>query len=588
MHNAAIPYHLRARLLQLEPSLDLAWEQELKQVFAQISLDVKQSIDHQILRGKQIKWDSDQDLFSYQGMHSVEQLYYKLTNEKIKLFAKTLESSLKSLLDLTDALQIADYLESALDQIDKIDVAENFQMQREKLELRRTFLLNAAEIIRNLKIKDQDGLRRLTGLQMKCFILEVFVKQQLLGYWFKPLLKKQADEMKHPVFRYFLIKEQKIRHFDIVRTSQFLYIVAPVMDVQQNPYSIRRFIIEEQGALPDQIYLNVLVLDLKDDVDNDMIDALKMQMQRMVTLQSQIHLDVMDIVHGLEQVCELQLIPLLVEPIQVVDKNADVVAQRHLKNFENVLTQTYLIPIREAIKNHLSHIEEFDYLYLHVHKTFSELLACYREFKSQPAFIFNAYIQNFEYKLLGFLKLLEKRKPETFIPMNRHEWEVMHHRAEQPVREIQSAVSDHLQTYRDLKMQLNKQRRILQQEQKKSMLKKLWSKDTSQQDYELLSTKPQKMKRDIFLTIIQVPRTYANCSVFIEFESLQNLFHIERHYVFPCGDNGLTRLPMLIHLPESYEEFEVEDFNASMSLDLNFSAGSKAQNNSDEALTYES
>lgn len=587
MQTAAIPYHLRARLLQLEPSLDLAWERELKHLFVHIPLELKNSIDHQILRAKHIKWDSDQDTFRYQGMHSVEQLYYKLTDERIKYFAKTLQLSLKSLVDLTDALHIADYLESALEQIDKIDVAENFQMQREKLELRRTFLLNAAEIIRTLHIKDQQGMRHLTSLQIKCFILEVFIKQQLLGYWFKPLLKKQADEMKHPIFRYFLIKEQKIRHFDIVRTSQYLYIVAPVMDAQQNPYSIRRFIIEEQGALPDQVYLNVLVLELKEDVDNDALDALKQQMQRMVTLQSQIHLDVMDIVHDLEQVCDVQLIPLLVEPIQVVDKNADVVAQRHLKNFESVLTQAYLMPIREALKNHLSHIEEFDYLYLHVHKTFSELLACYREFKSQPAFMFNDYIQNFEYKLLGFLKLLEKRKSETFIPMNKHEWEVMNHRSEQPIKEIQAAISDHLQTYRDVKMQLNKQRRLLQQEQKKSVFKKLWSKDTAQQDHDVMATKLHKMKRDIFLTIIQVPRTYANCSVFIEFESLQNLYHVERHYVFPCGDNGLTRLPMLIHLPESYEEFEVEDFNASMSLDLNFSAGTKAQAHRDEALSYE-
>ena len=39
-------------------------------------------------------------------------------------------------------------------------------------------------------------------------------------------------------------------------------------------------------------------------MDEAVVETLKSQMQRMVTLQSQIHLDVIDIVHTLEQVSE--------------------------------------------------------------------------------------------------------------------------------------------------------------------------------------------------------------------------------------------------------------------------------------------
>lgn len=373
----------------------------------------------------------------------------------MRYYASTFGLSLKSLLGLNDSLQVADYLENVLEQIDKIEVNENFQMQREKLELRRTFLSNAAEIIRGLQLQPVEGVRKLTEQQVKCFIIEVFIKQQLLGYWYKPLLKKQTAEMQHPLFRYFLIKEQQIRHFDIVRTSQFLFIVAPVMDVQQNPYSIRRFLIEEKGALEGQVYLNILVLDLKEDMNEEVVETLKSQLQRMVTLQSQIHLDVRDIVHNLEQVSELKLLPLLVEPVQVVEKNADVVAQRHLKQLEEILTRELLLPMRDAIRDHLSHIEEFAYLYLHVHKIFTEILAYYWDFKAQPGFMFNSYIQNFEYKLLAFIRLLEKRKGETFIPMNRNEWQVMHQRSQQPIKDIQTTIADNVQQYRDLKKYIN-------------------------------------------------------------------------------------------------------------------------------------
>lgn len=416
---------------------------------------------------------------------------------------------------------------------------------------------------------------------------EVFIKQQLLGYWYKPLLKKQTAEMTHPLFHYFLIKEQQIRHFDIVRTSQFLFIVAPVMDVQQNPYSIRRFLIEEKGALEDQVYLNILILELQDDMDEEVVETLKSQMQRMVTLQSQIHLDVIDIVHTLEQVSEQKLLPLLVEPIQVVEKNADVVAQRHLKQFEEIMTRELLLPMRDAIRDHLSHIEEFDYLYLHVHKIFTEILAYYRDFKSQPGFMFNQYIQNFEYKLLAFLSLLEKRKSETFIPTHRNEWQVMHQRSQQAVLDIQNTISENVQQYRDLKKYINTLQRQKADEEKKSVFKKLWRKNNFDEAIDTALNQLQQLKRSMFLEIIQVPRTHENCSVFLEFESLQHLQQVDRHYAFPSGDNGLTRLPLLIHLPETYDDFDVENFNASMSLDMNFSAGSRIQPEQGGTLNFE-
>lgn len=54
MSQIAIPYQLRARLSQLEPSLDLEWERELKAVLADISPELKESIDFQILKPKRI------------------------------------------------------------------------------------------------------------------------------------------------------------------------------------------------------------------------------------------------------------------------------------------------------------------------------------------------------------------------------------------------------------------------------------------------------------------------------------------------------------------------------------------------------
>ena len=59
MSEIAIPYQLRARLSQLEPSLDLEWQREIRTVLADVSAELKESIDFQILKPKKILWDSD-------------------------------------------------------------------------------------------------------------------------------------------------------------------------------------------------------------------------------------------------------------------------------------------------------------------------------------------------------------------------------------------------------------------------------------------------------------------------------------------------------------------------------------------------
>jgi len=171
MSQIAIPYQLRAHLSQLEPSLDLEWERELKAVLADISPELKESIDFQILKPKRILWDQETNQYCYQSYHSVEAFSQKFLNDRMRYYASTFGLSLKSLLGLNDSLQVADYLENVLEQIDKIEVNENFQMQREKLELRRTFLLNAAEIIRGRQLQPVEGVRKLTEQQVKCFII---------------------------------------------------------------------------------------------------------------------------------------------------------------------------------------------------------------------------------------------------------------------------------------------------------------------------------------------------------------------------------------------------------------------------------
>ncbi|MEG0487731.1 MAG: hypothetical protein RR575_07325 [Acinetobacter sp.] len=573
MNSAVIPYQTRAMLSQLEPSTDLNWEGTLLHVFDTENIEVREEIDRQILKPKDIQWNRVTNTFEYTITNSLSILKHSFTSERMRSIASKLSNSINWLKNITDSVQIADYLENALHQIDLIPVDDNLSLQREKMLIRRVFLQDVAKLIRKIKIEPPQGIRHLTCEQIRCFIVEVFIKQQLLGYWFKPLLPKSAGLRNHPFFKYYVLEEQKVRKFDIVKTSEFIYLIAPIQNFEQNPYSIRRFLFEDNIEYKNQIFITGLVLEIDKIEDETYKNDIDQLMQKMVTIQSQVQKDVIEIVQDFEYFTDKKLLPFLMEPLGMSANNSDSVAQNHLKKIEQLITANILMPLRNAVKNDLSHIEEFEYLFMSVHRIFSEILSHYRDFKEQPALFFNHAVQLFEYRLLAYLKLLEKRKDEIFIPMSKHEWQVMHERSQQPVKKIQAILHEQMTDYRDLThyvTQLKKEKTTWQS----SFIKRILRGERVENEIAQTNQAALLIKKQTYMEVLAVPKSLSKYNVFIEFESLTSMSELERHYAFPNGDNGLIRLPLLMKIPENLIDFNIEEFNSAISYDLHFSPNS--------------
>ena len=108
---------------------------------------------------------------------------------------------------------------------------------------------------------------------------------------------------------------------------------------------------------------------------------------------------------------------------------------------------------------------------------------------------------------------------------------------------------------------------------KGSFLKRIIKGEKVEKDLIQAEAAVMRMKKQAYLVIIAVPKSLLRYSVFIEFESLTSMNEFERHYAFPNGDNGLTRLPVLMKIPENLGDFDFEAFNASiMRYDVRFSS----------------
>ena len=155
MNTTIIPCQTRATLLQLEPSTDLNWEQVLCDVFDEANIEIREEIERQILRPKEIQWNKGNNSFEFKITNSLENLKYTFENERMRSIATKLSNSINWLKNITDSIQIADYLENALYQIDLISVDDHLNLQREKLLIRRVFLQDVAKLIRTLNIEAQ-------------------------------------------------------------------------------------------------------------------------------------------------------------------------------------------------------------------------------------------------------------------------------------------------------------------------------------------------------------------------------------------------------------------------------------------------
>lgn len=566
-----IPYQIRASLLQMEPSLDLNWQELLQQIFAQCETNIQEEINLQILIPKEIIWNRVNHTFEYKETNSLVVLKHSLTSERMRSIAAKLSQSIQWLENIEDSVQIADFLENTLHQIDLIPVEDNLKLQREKLFMRRVYLQDVAKIIRNIEIKPLKGLRQLDAIQIKSFIIEVYIKQQLLGYWFKPLLDCSSAVIKYPLFKKWLLKKQAVRRFDIVKTSEYLFVIAPVNNFELNPYSIRRFLFENFIENSQKNYLNGVVLDMRRYNDQGYLKNFMHQIEKMEITQHPMYKDVIQIVQEFEDVSEKIIIPLLKKSLVLAGVNSDLVAKKHIKNFEDILVNQFLDPLKDALRSNVSQIEEYQYLYTNIHRIFSNILAHYIEFKTQPALFLNKRVQLFEYKLLAYLKLLEKRKDEIFVPLSECEWSVMDERAKKPIFKLQQDISNHIQDDCEVKGSLT----LLEKDKiefQNSFIKRIVSGDKLDEKIQQAAITELQIRRQAHLDILAIPKNYRKYSVFVEYESLTATNELERHYALPRGDNGITRLPLLIKLSESFENFSLDNLNSNNGIDFSSTA----------------
>ncbi|WP_298146235.1 hypothetical protein [uncultured Acinetobacter sp.] len=564
-----IPYELRSVVTQIDPHLDIYWQNNLTHVFSQIDPEQRDRIYRQILIRKNIKWDANNNSFSCTPVLQFEHVVDGIVHPGMKNLAQKILKSLNELEKYQDALHIASYLESVLAQLNKINVEENINLQQLKIKLRESFIYTAAYIIRaKTEIELPANHRRLNADMFKCFICEVFLKQQLLTFYFKTLRGRQLKQQPHPILQIFLQEQQKLRQLEVIKTSRYIFALAQSDDQDINPFSIRRFLTEDRLALSDNIYLHGAVLDLAQLSQPEQQQFFQWQVTRIVTVEKQIGQHVIEFVSQLEQLNSERLLPLLLKPLDASGLVIEKVVQKRLLAFEKELAISILEPMQHALRHKASHIDEMDYLYMSMRQIIGDILGYFYDFQSQAAVMFDSQADQFAARLKSYLALHEKRRNQVFALLSQDDWQHYHESMLKPLESLNLTVRGALHEYRDHYRQLKDLQRTLDKESQSFLAKVFKTSKKTEEQIQELKNKAFNARQNAYLDIVRIPKQYPNLTVYLEFESLISINDKERHYAFPVGDNGVTHLPLLVQLPEDRGLINLQEIHQHLDFDL--------------------
>ncbi|WP_166171526.1 hypothetical protein [Acinetobacter sp. SA01] len=571
-----IPYQLRVKLKQIDPILDKHWQQQLQSILSTTPQALHQKIEDQYLKAKNIAWNYLNQTFEFKGHTSLKNLQLDTQNSELLQLAHRIKSTFSYLQGYQTDFQIADYLESIVREINQIDLEHSADIQAQQL-IKKAFLYDAALIIRDLDFTVSENHRHLDIEQVRTFIFEIFMKSEILGSWFAHILPSEYAEQGLVIFQDYFIQQQRVRDFEIIKTFQYYFVLSSTYDSSVSAYSIRRFLTEENFGKEDRFYISGLVLDPQQLDQANYFANFKQLMNRIIGIQRKMNPHIVELIESLHEYNQQNLIPSLKEILNIQSFSIDHLVKEHLEILEKDLSLNILEPLLKGLKNSVQHTDELEYCYLNILRLINEFLHQLEILSQQPMLQFNQHARLFKYRLIAYLKLLEQRRAQIFVIFHdEFQYQQQLQAVSAPTQEIRELLNSAMEQTRQIQQHIRQLEREMQNAENSSFLKRLFNKS---ENHEL---KINELKQNLievrdrcYIRIIAIQKQASQESVYLEAKNLISVIDSKvRHYAFANGENGVTRLPLLLQLPEDRNNFNMQSILMALNYEFLLSAKS--------------
>ena len=554
-----IPSELMTELREIDPLTDSGWEKKTMRVLGELGPDERKYAYSQYLEPKGIKYIPADRRFKYIQGESLQEATTSIQNAELRNVAQKLSKAVEVMKQLTSAEQFADHLEGALDQVNSFDSREDLKVQKEKNKLRTAFITELVNITRSAQFEVERNPRGLNAAAIKSFIVEVYLKQQLLGYRFRTLPIGTLEQDPNAFIRDVIATEARNRQCDIVKTDSLLYLIAPVKDARQNPYSVRRFLRDESLLKGSFVYFNGVVIKLSDRLNDEPYQkAVTRVVNQIVTLERQLSDSIVALVRGIDDIHHKVLSPMLKQSLSADGGSLKAGVEERMDKFEWQFEQEVMLKVQDALINMATTNDDFEYLFFSLNRLLIELAAELRDFGNQQA-AWSQRVELTELKMLALLHLLDKRKPALFTAVRGEDAEE-NSNPQHLVKEINRLLGKYSKEIAVLKSEL---REVLDSEEKNDTKFKEWLNNTTsfmrkkQSDPDDLQKRIQAAKRKCFLELIRTLKQYPDIKVYMEYEDVTPVIDGIRHYAIAQGLDGISMLPVILRLQEDSNVFDI-------------------------------
>lgn len=297
---------------------------------------------------------------------------------------------------------------------------------------------------------------------------------------------------------------------------------------------------------------------VNDDNDHSYFAKVKRQIESFVSINKSISIEMINFMEQLDLSFQKYILPLLEQDLNQKVKYTRSVTDR-LFEIEQAISVYILQEVERAKFKIASSQDDFEYLYIHSLTLFSNIVFAYEVFQSQPALLFNSQAKSFKYRLIAWMKIMQKRQHEVFVPLRDEEEQQNAHRNALTIYEnIKTILDNAIKENRQLSKEIKALEKKSKEQENAGFFKRLFG---AKQDYvaeiEQLSQKEAGIRRLTFIEIIKQAKKYPRNVIYLEYENVISITETHRHYAINVGKNDFTRLPILIQLPEEKEFFDI-------------------------------
>ncbi len=541
------------QLKAVDPHLSGGWEELLFQVLPKLDKDNQLIIKEDILAPRGIHYDHKSQKFYAEKAKTLREVLEtgSICNRELLQVAEYMLEIIIPTSDPVSADDLADSVESVLSQLKSV-ILDDTDKPKIKYEVLKAFLYDLAKWIDTVELVVRPGMRKINADIAKIYLKEVFIKQQIQGWDFRSW---DAMDILHlegiPDWVKDAVEQRKCY---MIETDSCWFLIGQAETAEQNPFSFRRFLHEDDGGGLYRAFVNGVAIPRALVDKPEVIKLLQKSIDRIYTLDRTISGAVSKFVREIKEAELKTLRPLLRARLSHDGSDIESAIYKRMIAYEKQLTSSILVKLPKIISDFMQTQDDRNYLFYHLGSVIKSMINAVEDFRLQPATRFSVAAEMMVLKLATYQLLLTKLQ-EILCDKGLSE-EQKTQQTTEPLKVLTDKMEEVSDEYAYLGELYQELLDYQQSEGKRSFFSRLFKREP---DYTLADIQQEAsgLSESLFMFIVRLEKHKRRLMVYPEFEIYKNFNDNFRHYAFANGIMGINRLPKLLRLPEDRSHFKI-------------------------------